>query len=124
MVPSHRTTHRIDPMMLPPFVYKLLLELALALGLVGAGVYLAHRHYAPTIAAQKAEIVGWQEAETARLAQEKVDQATLASLRQKNVDLARQNAHNRASLTAALASAPSWASQPVPKEVQDALSRP
>ena len=55
------------------------------------------------------------------VAQRSVDQATLTSLAQKRADLGRQSARTHASLHAAAASAPDWASTPVPKEVQDAL---
>jgi len=50
-------------------------------------------------------------------------EATLASLRQKNAATARAGASAAASLSAASAAAPSWAAEPVPKGVQDALSQ-
>lgn len=56
--------------------------------------------------------------------QRAVDRATLDRLAKKNAATARESALARASLQRSLTANPTWAAQPVPKEVQDALRQP
>lgn len=56
--------------------------------------------------------------------QRATDKATLDRLARANALAARQNASAKASLQRSVAANPTWASQPVPKEVQDALREP
>lgn len=102
-------------------LYKLLIEAGIVLALVGGAAFAMHRHDSARIDAAETANATLTDANTRLVAQREVDQATLVSLSQKRADLGRQSARTHASLHAAAASSPDWASTPVPKEVQDAL---
>ena len=95
-----------------PVLYRLVALIAVLLGLVLCGAYIGHLHNQTRQA--RAE---------ARTAQEalKRTQATLAHREKLRAATGRATASARASLQAAEAAHPDWASTPVPKEVQDAL---
>lgn len=87
--------------------------LILVLGLLlGGSAYIVHL---------RSELA--QAEQAAKTAQEalKRTQATLAYREKLRAATARRGASARASLAAAAASNPTWASAPVPQEVQDAL---
>lgn len=102
-------------------LYKFLIEAGIVLALVGGAAFAMHRHDSKEIDAMKDANASLTETNSRLVAQRAVDQATLTQLAQKRADLGRQSASQHASLHAAVASAPDWASTPVPKEVQDAL---
>jgi hypothetical protein len=102
-------------------IYKLLIEAGIVLALVGGAAFAMHRHDSARIAAAEDANASLTQANVRLVAQRELDQATLTSLAAKRADLGRQSVRTHASLHAAAASAPDWASQPVPKEVQDAL---
>lgn len=102
-------------------LYKLLIEAGIVLALVGGAAYAMHRHDSAKLDAATAANASLVDANARLVAQREIDSATLVSLAAKRADLGRQSARTRASLAAATASAPDWASTPVPKEVQDAL---
>jgi hypothetical protein len=95
----------------------LLAASVLALGGLGK-VYFEQR------ATHRAQIDALVGAHQRALEARQRSEATLARLSQKNAASARAGALAGASLAAAVASAPAWAAQPVPNEVQDALSAP
>lgn len=100
---------------------ELIIEVCLALALVIAGAFVAHRHDAKELDAAKADNATLTQANTQLVAQRGIDQATLASLAQTKAVLAQSHATATASLAKAAAGAPSWAATVVPHEVQDAL---
>ena len=97
--------------------HLLALYVALALAVAASGWLLVQRG---RLTAQIAQI---EVERSAALASVERNQATLAALRRKNAATARAGASAAASLAAASAANPSWASEPVPKGVQDALTQ-
>lgn len=87
---------------------------ACVLVLAGAGVVYHHEH--PKIAAAEARAVAAEKAA-------QINEATTTQVSQKKADLARSSASTVASLHTATAVHHDWASEVVPQEVQDALSR-
>lgn len=87
---------------------------ACVLVLAGAGVVYHHEH-AKVVAAEA-------RAESAEKAA-KINEATTTHVAGKKADLARSSASAAVSLHAAQAVHHDWASEVVPQEVQDALSR-
>lgn len=95
----------------------IILDILVACALVGAGAGVMYHHEHPKIAAAEAR------AESAEKAF-KVNGATSAHLASKTAQNRAHSASAAASLHAAVAGpAASWAEQPVPPEVLDALSK-
>lgn len=101
--------------------YLMAAILALTLALAGTGVLL--KRLLSKNGEQAAQIEALSKAAKAAQEQRKRDIGTLARRAQKNAAMGRENALLRQQLDAALAGNPEWAGQPVPKEVQDALSK-
>lgn len=101
--------------------YPLLALAALALLLAGS-CYLLKRSYAAN-GAQKLQITVLSDQIKSAQEQRKLDQATLALRAIEKSAIARKTAFTRASYATAAASSPEWAQQPVPQEVQNALSQ-
>lgn len=99
----------------------ILIDILVAIALVGAGAFVAWHHEQPLIAAQKARADTAEKALADAIAQRAVDQAASARLVADKATIARKTTSQRAALTHAVAASPSWADAPVPKEVQDAL---
>jgi hypothetical protein len=96
---------------------------ALAVALLGlAGLGFVVKSQIGTIAAQKVQLKGLADAlDRARLAERRSAKAIVARDR-KTAQIAAKHALEKRALEAALRSNRPWADQPVPKEVQDALS--
>lgn len=117
--------------MLQAIAVKVLGGLTIAFGLAVAGLGLHAYVQKQRLAATRVELAV-AESEVSRLTAEiaglqelrKADQAALASAQRDRAAIARKVASLRLSLDAALAANRGWAEQPVPKEVQDALSQP
>jgi hypothetical protein len=102
-------------------IAALILAFCLGLGLAGFGVY---RHMTARLASTEAQLDGAQAALAEAVRQRKLDAALLARRAQENAVAARETALLRQRLRDALAAHQEWATQPVPKEVQDALAQP
>lgn len=117
--------------MLQALAVKVLGGLTIAFGLAVAGLGLHAYVQKQRLESAKLELAS-AEAKIGTLADEleraqalrKLDQAALALARREKAAIAREMASLRLSLDAALAANRAWAEQPVPKEVQDALSQP
>ena len=100
---------------------RVLLALMLALGIWAGlatwGVWVQRGANATL----KAELAQNREALKTAQAARKRSEAALVSARRKNAATASAAASTARSLSAATAANPDWASQPVPKEVQDAF---
>lgn len=96
----------------------------IACALLGLGAGLCWYALAGTLARQKAQISTMTQAARTLSDAAKKDRALVARLSSEKAALARSDALARQSLERSLAAQPDWASQPVPKEVQDALQAP
>ena len=99
--------------------YLLLAILGFGIALTGAGILLKRSWTANGI--QKAQIGVLNQTILRAQEQRALDQATLALAARKIASTARETASAQASLASASRQNRSWADQPVPKEVQDAL---
>ena len=100
----------------------IMFEILFVLCLVCGGAWAMHHHDAKELDAIKADNASLVHAAEVAAAQAKIDDAVRASVATNKAVLARSHASAGHSLQAAAASAPAWADQPVPKEVQDALA--
>jgi hypothetical protein len=110
--------------MLRPSLLKLTAAIAV-LSTVAAVAAGAYAYYLRGEASAAAAAVTTLSEANQRL-QERVakDQATLASLERRRSAIARESASLRRALAHALLANPAWANEPVPKEVQDAITQP
>lgn len=102
--------------------YLMAVIAALSIALAGAG-WLLKRAYTAN-GAQTVQIHSLQEAQERAAKAAKRDRALLAQRGREIAAYAAAAASARASLSDSLQRNPAWADQPVPQEVQDALSRP
>lgn len=100
---------------------KLTLLLATLVVVLGGGLFVVWEGKLQQAATHKAEMVAMQSALQSLYKAREADQATLARLRQKNAATARKTAFLGLSVGAAIGANPDWATQPLPKEVKDAL---
>ncbi len=92
---------------------------ALALALGGAGVLLKRSYTAN--GALRADVTALRDANEALQDARKLADRVVVARARANAATGRKTARNRTSLDAAIARNPGWASQPLPKEVLDAL---
>jgi hypothetical protein len=89
---------------------------ALVAGQFGLSRYRSHQY-----AAQAQKLAVTESALAASVAARKRSERALVLVARKNAAAAQETASARASLHAAKASSPSWASEPVPEAVQQAF---